>query len=99
MRRKGTKAAATTTTTSTTAVKRKRAAEKKSEVSASAPVDVFDVDAYGEEEFGPEPEVKKKKKRVNRRKKADPYDIMLTFGSQRKQQPVRIRKGVENLMF
>ena len=41
-------------------------------------VDIYDVDVYGEEEFGPEPQAKKKKKVV--RKKRAKKDITLTFG-------------------
>ncbi len=56
--------------------------------------DVYDPATYGEEEFGPEPEVKKKRRKVNRKRRAD---IVLTFGAETKEAAVPKLKEIKNL--
>ncbi len=58
--------------------------------------DVYDMATYGEEEFGPEPEVKKKRrKRAN--KKMTAGDIILAFGSETKERAWTKLKEIKNI--
>ena len=67
-----------------------------SNMSQDMDTDVYNVDVYGEEEFGPEPEAnKKKKKRVRKKQKGD---IILTFGrDQHRENVVPLVKSLKNL--
>ena len=56
--------------------------------------DVFDLLTYGEEEFGPEPEVKKKRRKPRRKKKAE---MVLLFGGENKDSAVKKLKEIKNL--
>lgn len=57
--------------------------------------DIYDVQTYGTEEFGPEPELKKRKTR--KRVKKQPGDIILTFGQRARENVAPILKEIKNL--
>ncbi|TRY72427.1 hypothetical protein TCAL_14904 [Tigriopus californicus] len=59
--------------------------------------DIYDVQTYGTEEFGPEPQIQAKKKKAKRRAKKQPGDIILTFGQRARENVAPILKEIKNL--
>jgi hypothetical protein len=85
-------------------IKRVTRGKRKKEMAApipvlSAPTDVFSLQSYGEEEFGPTPVDSKGKpirKKVNRRPKKQPLEMALEF-QQKQRQAAPVLKEIKNI--